>query len=115
MKKLVAWVKAHVAPARKALVAVAALAAQVIALGVLHGTALHYVQVGLAALAAVGVYAVPNAKKPLALAEVSSALKTMSDAGKSAVEATKQLADTVTKVADATPAAPASPKPDAAK
>lgn len=51
---------------RKALVAVAGVAAQLIAVGVLHGTVLHWVQVALGALAAAGVYAVPNAAKPKA-------------------------------------------------
>ena len=50
--------------ARKALVAVLGVLGQVIALGILHGTALHDVQVVVAALTAVSVYLVPNAAAP---------------------------------------------------
>ena len=49
------------ADARKALVALVAAAGELTALGVLHGTAQHYVTVAIAVLTAVGVYAVPNA------------------------------------------------------
>lgn len=48
---------------RKAAVAVAALAGEALSAGLLHGTAAHYVQVGLALLAAVGVYTVPNGSR----------------------------------------------------
>lgn len=56
--------KLNLANLRKALVAVAGLVGQVAALGLLHGSAQHIVQVVLGALAAVGVYAVPNTSKP---------------------------------------------------
>lgn len=49
--------------ARKALVAAAGVVAQVIALGVLHGTALHWAQIASGALAAILVYRIPNAPK----------------------------------------------------
>lgn len=62
MKKVLAFV----ASARKALVAVVGVVAQLVAVGVLSGSALHWAQVVLAALAAAGVYAVPN--KPAAKA-----------------------------------------------
>ena len=45
---------------RKALVAVAAVAAEAISLGVLHGTAQNIAQLVIAAAGAIGVYAVPN-------------------------------------------------------
>jgi hypothetical protein len=37
---------------------------QVVALGVLHGTALHYAEAVIAGATAIGVYVVPNATKP---------------------------------------------------
>ena len=49
---------------RKAIVAAVAVAAELIALGVLHGTAQTIAQVVIAAAGAAGVYAVPNAPKP---------------------------------------------------
>lgn len=58
------------AEVRKGLAAVAAAAAQVIALGVLHGAALHGVQVGAAVVGAVLVYLVPNGSKSQAPAHV---------------------------------------------
>lgn len=45
---------------RKALVALAGVLAQVIAVGVLDGQALHWANVALAVLTAAGVYQVPN-------------------------------------------------------
>lgn len=48
---------------RKAAIAVLGVIAQAVALGVLHGTALHYAQVVLAAATAAGVYVAPNAPK----------------------------------------------------
>lgn len=52
------------ATVRKAAVAAAAVAAELITLGLVHGTAENITQVVIAAAAAVGVYAVPNAKNP---------------------------------------------------
>jgi len=46
--------------AKKALVAVAGVLAQVLELGLLHGTALHWAQVASGAVAAVLVYVVPG-------------------------------------------------------
>lgn len=63
MIKLLKALRAKLAPARKALVAVAGVAAQLVALGVLSGSALHYAQVVLAVLTAAGVYAAPNSVK----------------------------------------------------
>ncbi len=45
---------------RKGLVALVTLLGQVLALGVLSGSALHYAQLALAVLTAVGVVLVPN-------------------------------------------------------
>lgn len=56
-------VASKLSAARKAVVAVAGVAAQLVALGVLSGSTLHYVQVGLAVLTAAGVYAAPNKAK----------------------------------------------------
>jgi hypothetical protein len=47
---------------RKALVALVAVVAQVVAWGVLSGTALTWAQLVIAVAAAAGVYTVPNAK-----------------------------------------------------
>ena len=47
--------------ARKFVVAASGAVAQVIALGVLHGTALHDAQIALSVLTALGVYLTPNA------------------------------------------------------
>jgi hypothetical protein len=49
-----------IAQVRKALVGAAGVLAQVIELGVIHGSALHYAQVASGVLAAVLVYVVPN-------------------------------------------------------
>lgn len=49
--------------ARKALIAVVGLVGQAVALGLLHGTALHVAQLVLAAGTALGVYGVPNKSK----------------------------------------------------
>lgn len=49
---------------RKGIVAVAGLLGQVIALGVLHGTALHWAQVALAAVTALGVVLATNDDPP---------------------------------------------------
>ena len=49
---------------RKAVVAAVAVAAELVALGVLHGTAQTVAQVVIAAAGAAGVYVVPNAPKP---------------------------------------------------
>lgn len=46
--------------ARKSLVALAGVLAQVLELGLLHGTAQHYAQVASTIVAAVLVYVVPN-------------------------------------------------------
>jgi hypothetical protein len=48
--------------ARKAAVAVVAVAGEALALGLLHGTAQSIAQLVIAAAGAVGVYVVPNAK-----------------------------------------------------
>lgn len=61
---------AKLAEARKALAVVAGIVAQVVALGVLSGTALHDVQAVLAVLTAVGVYAVPNKPPTVSAAPV---------------------------------------------
>ncbi|MDP9102185.1 MAG: hypothetical protein M3N21_08590 [Actinomycetota bacterium] len=45
---------------RKGLVALVTLLGQILALGVLSGNALHYAQLALAVLTAVGVVLVPN-------------------------------------------------------
>lgn len=58
-------VLARLAEFRKGLVSVAGLLGQLIALGVLHGTALHWAQIILAALTAIGVVAASNAPPPL--------------------------------------------------
>jgi len=52
------------AEARKGLAAVAGVAAEAVALGVLHGATLNIAQLIIAAATAVGVYAVPNAPEP---------------------------------------------------
>lgn len=52
-----------VAEIRKTLTALVGLVAQVVALGVLSGTALHWAQLVLAGATAVGVYVVPNGTK----------------------------------------------------
>jgi hypothetical protein len=44
----------------KALVAVIGVLAQLVALGVLHGDALHYANVVIAVATALGVYHMPN-------------------------------------------------------
>lgn len=46
---------------RKAVVAVIGFASSLVSMGVLHGSVEHVVTAAIAALAAVGVYAVPNA------------------------------------------------------
>lgn len=51
---------------RKALVAIAGVVAQAVALGVLNGTVLHWANVLLAVLTALGVYGVANEPAPLA-------------------------------------------------
>ena len=63
------------AEVRKVAVAVVGVVAQVVALGLLHGTALHWAQVVVAAATAVGVYGVPNAPKAAVVAEVAAAVK----------------------------------------
>ena len=55
--------RAVAAQARKALVATAGLVGQLLALGLLHGTAEQAAQVVLAAATALGVYGVRNASK----------------------------------------------------
>lgn len=55
--------KAWLARRRKFLVAVATFAAGAVSAGFLHGTALTDVELGLLALNALGVHAVPNAKE----------------------------------------------------
>lgn len=50
---------------RKAIVGLAAGASQLVALGVLHGTAQHVVQVVAAVAGVVLTFAVPNARPPL--------------------------------------------------
>lgn len=57
---------------RKALVAVAGVLAQVIELGVLHGSVLHYAQVASGAVAAVLVYVVPNGRTAVPAAPVAA-------------------------------------------
>jgi hypothetical protein len=61
------------AGARKTVVAVLGLIGQVVAAGVLDGTALHWAQVILAAGTALGVYQVPNARPPAPGVAVSAA------------------------------------------
>lgn len=58
MNRLDVWWKAH----RKGVVAWAGVAAQAVALEqpYLHGTALHWAQLALAAAAAAGVHRIPN-------------------------------------------------------
>lgn len=56
----VTQVKAKLAGARKAIVGVAGVAGQLLALGVLHGTAQHVAQVVVAVATAAGVYGVGN-------------------------------------------------------
>lgn len=51
------------AEARKAAVAVCGVIVQAVALGVIHGQALHYAQLALSAATALGVWRVPNAAK----------------------------------------------------
>lgn len=53
----------RIAEIRKTLVALAGLITQAVALGVLHGEALHWAQLVLAALTAAGVFLAPNADK----------------------------------------------------
>jgi hypothetical protein len=53
-----------VAGARKALVAVVAVAGEAVALGLLHGTAQNVALLIIAGGGALGVYAVPNKPKP---------------------------------------------------
>lgn len=67
---------------RKALVQLAHLAAQAVAYGMLTGSTLHYVQVALAVLGALGVFIVPNAPAPdVAIAPVDQpAVYTEADA-----------------------------------
>lgn len=48
----------------KTVVAVLGLIGQLVSLGLLHGTALHWAQIILAAATAAGVYVVPNKPKP---------------------------------------------------
>ena len=48
--------------ARKAAVAVLAAAAEIVNLGLVHGTAQHWISSVLAVAAAAGVYVVPNGK-----------------------------------------------------
>jgi hypothetical protein len=59
VKPLDVWWR-RIASVRKAAVAVGGVVGQAVALGVLHGDALHWAQIVLAALTAVGVYQVPN-------------------------------------------------------
>lgn len=49
---------------RKAQVALAGVVGQVVAAGVLHGTAQAWAQIVLAVVTAAGVYAVPNTTHP---------------------------------------------------
>ena len=51
----------NLAKYRKFLVALAGVLGQVVALGLVHGVALHWTQVALSALTALGVVATPNA------------------------------------------------------
>lgn len=53
----------NLAELRKAAVAVVGVVTQLIALGVLHGTALHVAQAVLSAATAAGVWVVPNKPK----------------------------------------------------
>jgi hypothetical protein len=62
---MLAKLNAYRARFNKAAAPAVGLVAQVVALGVLHGTTLHYAQVVLAAATLVGVVAAPkNADKP---------------------------------------------------
>lgn len=54
---------ARLAEARKALLAAAGVLAQVIELGVLHGSALHWAQIASGAVASALVFLVPNKAK----------------------------------------------------
>ena len=51
---------------RKTLAAVAGVAAEAVALGILHGTALNVAQLIIAGATAAGVFVVPNAPKKAA-------------------------------------------------
>ena len=51
----------NLAKYRKFFVALAGVLGQVVALGLVHGVALHWTQVALSALTALGVVATPNA------------------------------------------------------
>lgn len=61
---LAAKARAAVARARKTAVTVATLLGQVVAFGLLDGTALHYAQLALGLATVLGVYGVKNAEKP---------------------------------------------------
>jgi hypothetical protein len=63
----------YVAEARKFLVAVAGVAGQLVAVGLIHGQALHWTQVVLAAVTALGVYGVSNATPAAVSANVAPA------------------------------------------
>lgn len=56
--------KLNLTEIRKAVVAAAGVVAQVVALGVLHGTVLHVAQLILSLATAAGVYGVRNGTKP---------------------------------------------------
>lgn len=59
---------AYVAWLRKGVVTVLGVIAQLISLGVLSGSALHWAQIIIAAATAVGVISIPNAARPAARA-----------------------------------------------
>jgi uncharacterized membrane protein YphA (DoxX/SURF4 family) len=67
-------VKISVSQVRKALVAVAGVIGQLIALGLLTGPVLRYAAVGLSILTAAGIYSVPNADPASAPADDSVAV-----------------------------------------
>ena len=67
-----ASIKKTLSEAQKTLAAVAGVVAQVIELGLLHGTALHYAQIVSGAVAAVLVYMAPYTKTVAAPTDVAS-------------------------------------------
>lgn len=60
LKSLIARARQLVAEARKAAAGVVGVVAEIVATGVLHGTAAHVAAIVIAAATAVGVYQLPN-------------------------------------------------------
>ncbi len=96
LKALAVKAAAAVKAARQTATTVAGFAAQLVALGVLHGTALTVAQGVLAVATILGVHvAAKSAAKAAARAQVGAAIATLAQHTASATVATQELNDTI--------------------